>query len=266
MKTNNRPKSRRAAAVEKVIGEIKTEAAVSTAVFITGNVLALEHTFESQHWHIYRKLVNPHFFVVVADATERLVVANAIGARHENYFVHIALGPVAPVLENIPRLYQLKKLWAFFKNVRPAGIDPQLFVHCSADAKIQSCSSPGQIRAGQIITPWFGNDHGINPHFALMGGPAAAAIYLSCVDPIKELLKAGCPPDEASLLAGWLETAKVPVSRTMDINFHRVTENGTGRVTTDPYTDILRYVGARQSETPEWLMRLPIAGLSKGPQ
>ena len=202
---------------------------MKTVVIYSGQARTFARTYPNQKWFLLRRLVNPVFFVSVADDAD----AKSMEVLRKDWpEVHIeyvnppkleeppfALTDAAPYsitptrtpdigpLQGIMRqLWHNSRAWKFFTE--NAKMDEfTSIVRCRPDLHFQHYREALWTPAPrEAITPRWGTYGGVNDRFAIMGREAAQA-WLTAYDVLPALLEKGCPFHPETLIAAALENA-----------------------------------------------------------
>lgn len=219
---------------------------MSTAVLISGQLRTFRQTLPTLHWHVFRKLKDPVFFVSCVD-DQQANDAELLRAHYPNVFIERVTQPEfpdadkylpasqhAPYHISVPpqfilrQAWHLNRVWEFMEErCKPADATAvwkrcqfDAVIRCRPDLWMQGCEL-GQIPdmwPMECFSPWWGKFAGSNDRFAVMG-TGAAYHYFTMFTQIDELLKAGCPFHPESLLLAALEKGHVQVQHTLNAIF-----------------------------------------------
>lgn len=195
---------------------------MSTAVLISGQTRNFKECLPTLHWHVFRKLVDPVFFVSVADDAQasdiyllegyyknvfiervkqpELLEPNARFAAHAPYALASSIQGV------LRQLWHLQRVWEFYLERSIPFTASITFIRCRPDLWFQSFEPFPKIRQNESQMPWWGRFGGCNDRFAVLGLDAAKA-YFTTFSQIDALLKLGCPLHPESLIKASLEEA-----------------------------------------------------------
>lgn len=193
-----------------------------TAILFSGQFRTFAACLPTQHWHVYRHLPDPHFFMMMQDCPDAKAhsetLAKAYGADH----VHIKLiedpkglpmiplkaGAHAPFANAAPHpqlmmqhWYQ-NEVWERFKHY-PDFAKFDLVVRMRCDNFFHSFT-PLNYQPRVVYSPWWGRFGGINDRFAVMSRDDAPA-YFTVYPRIQKLLNKGCPFHPESLSKAAIE-------------------------------------------------------------
>ena len=225
---------------------------MKTAVIFNGQVRTLARCFESQRWNVYRKLVDPHFFISVADEPNAREVerVRAIYAADRVFieYVHQPRLPEPPAIhtQHVPYfdnpnkyraegltlgeglmrcLWSLNRSWEFFAE----SVDPSQFaevVLMRGDLYFQNWIPPAvPIGEDEAFVPWWASYGGVNGSSGVFGINAARA-YLTAFQQLQPMLDAGCPFHPESLVCFAMERAGCKIHRTLWSEFDFVRMDG----------------------------------------
>ena len=225
-----------------------------TAVILTGQARSFAQCLPSLHWHVFRHLINPHFYVSVAKDED----ADSVDALVKKYpdapvFIekveqptlpeppaHLAaFAPYAITPTKTPGVgpYQgiMRQLWHLsrgykFAIANGAG-DADLFIRCRPDLHFARLVWPkadeGLPWSGSAMTPYWGNyGPGVNDRFAVLGSGAAIS-YFHTYDVMTELLNDGVAFHPESLVGAALERCAIDIRRTLTAEFSILRKDGT---------------------------------------
>lgn len=222
----------------------------NVGVIITGQGRTFSQCLPSLHWHLFRHLEHPRFFVSVADdgdasSVRRLrdqyphsdvvietVLQPSISEPSPSY-AHFAPYPITPTktpgvgpLQGI-----LRQLWHLSRGYRFAhehgAAQCETFIRCRPDLHFHRIKFPDrEPRCDEAFTPYWGNfGPGVNDRFAFLGRRAADA-YFSTYDRLLELLDAGCPFHPETLVGAALDAAGIRIHRTLLAEFSTLRSGG----------------------------------------
>lgn len=243
----------------------------ATAVLISGHMRSFRKCYDSQYWHVYRKLLNPHFFVSVEEDADYSSVELLKKFYGENCHVETVTQPEIPVLPEyernslfapygisvpIPNILKMfwsrNRAWEFFLNSAQPDYDYTAFVHIRPDLFIHHMSRPFYLRPGTVYTPWHDSYGGLNDRVAIITGLPAATAYFTLFQRLERTVKNGCPFHPESLLAGSLELDRVHVSQTLPCEHTTIRRDGDPRMDAPPVyyaSDIFKYAEALAAES-----------------
>lgn len=225
---------------------------MKTAVLLSGNARTFARCLASQHWHVYRKLENPHFYVSAANDADAksmellrekypnapvfiecvdqpaLSEPPAILAAHAPYAIS------SPIQAILRQLWHLSKVWGFAMD-NGAG-DADVFIRARPDLHFHAFEMPERSTllydgrddfkgsgATMMIyhgahVPYWGGYGGVNDRFAVLGKDAANA-YFKAWDTLPGMLNDGCPLHPESLISYALERGQITIRRTLRAEF-----------------------------------------------
>lgn len=231
---------------------------MKTAVIITGQTRTFARCLPSLHWHVFRKLENPHFYASVANDGD----APAIDLLKSKYpdapvFIEkidqptlpeppLALADHAPYAITPTRTPGigpmqgiLRQQWHMsrgykFALAHGAG-ECDMFIRCRPDLHfhqyieatkwLKSESSGRTITRVYMMpmefeawTPYWGNYGGVNDRFAILG-KGSAKPYFETYDNLAVMLDEGCPFHPESLVAYSMERDGIEIHRTLTAEF-----------------------------------------------
>lgn len=225
----------------------------ATAVLISGQTRTFKHCFKTQKWGLFRKLVNPHFFVSVADdkqAADVEVLRDHFPVVHIERVVqptldvdtatrfteaarHAPYGIAATAQGIYAQLWALARVWEFFEAKNDPAFNYQYYLRIRPDLHIHYFTPPRtmmlNLRDNHVYVPHWGSWGGIPDRCAFIQGHLAAGHYFNAFHRIEELLAIGCPFHPETLLAAALERAAVPVHQTLDAEFTTIRLPGDKR-------------------------------------
>jgi hypothetical protein len=228
---------------------------MKTAVLLTGHMRTFARTLPTQHWHLYRHLPNPDFYVstlrdddspsaeLLRDRyPESKVEIDTIDQQPDlpipvpptdpqwrlgQPYTHEPYALSVPPLAVLRQLWQLNYAWEHFEATRAGSYD--LIVRIRPDSWFHTCTLPrlSTILKTECFTPWWGRFGGINDRLALLG-PTAAAVYHTTYQRHGQLLAAGCPLHPESLLKTSLELWRgLQLHDTLQAEFSTCKHDGT---------------------------------------
>jgi hypothetical protein len=216
-----------------------------TAVIISGQARTFSRCFASQHWAVYRKLENPHFYVSVAKDAD----ADSIELLRKQYpdapvFIEkveqpMLKEPTASLALHAPYAISssiqaiLKQLWHLsraYKFALGEGADEcDVIIRARADLHWHALSGFEHFGnadlASKAFVAYWGNYSGVNDRFAVLGKHAAKA-YFETWDNLPTLLAEGCPLHPESLVSFAMERAGIEIHRTLAAEFSALRPNG----------------------------------------
>jgi hypothetical protein len=213
---------------------------MKTAVLISGEARTFARCLPSLQWTVFRKLINPQFFVSVAkddDAKSmELLLDRYPDTRIEVVEQPTLDEPPAQLADHAPyaisssiqailrQLWFLSRVWRFHEE-QAKGEKFDAYVRCRPDLHLHRFRTAVAGR-NEAVVPWWDTYGGINDRFAVLG-PTAASAYFQTWDVLPELLAAGCPLHPESLVCAALERAGVVIDATLAAEFSCRRKDGT---------------------------------------
>lgn len=221
---------------------------MKTAVIIAGHVRSFRWVFDSQYWHVLRKLPDPHFFCSVVD-DQYANDLDRLGERYDSSrifvekipaqpdciaelgldsakldaatkFAPYALAPHANPQTILRALWHQTRAFKFARNaIFELGNEDDfgLWVRHRPDLFFHRFDLP-DVAPADVCIPYWGGYGGINDRFAVMGHEAAVW-YFNTYLHVPSLLKTGAPMHPETLSGAALDAAPVKVRQTMIAEF-----------------------------------------------
>jgi hypothetical protein len=226
---------------------------MKTAIVISGQARTFSRCLASQHFAVYRKLENPHFFVSVAndadaDSMELLrkqypnspvfiekVEQPLLKEPPASLALHAPYAISSPIQAILRQLWHLSRAYKFALGEGAGECD--VFIRARADLHWHSFDGNDSYHIFQTIgtgpesmsqlayVPYWGGYGGVNDRFAVMGH-VAAAIYFQTWDQLPSLFAEGCPLHPESLVCFAMERAGITIHRTLAAEFAALRPNG----------------------------------------
>lgn len=208
---------------------------MSTAVLLCGQTRTFAKCWPTQYWYVYRKLVNPIFYVCVED-DEQAKDIERIYERFPKDRVHVKLLPRAadtafpnPPETNAafapyPVMTPTRSIMKCFWNYRQAwewlrqheAEPPMTIVRTRPDAYFHDFVMPKALPAAHdFISLWWERYGGVNDRICVMG-PKAAEVHMTMSDRVDQILAAGAPLHGESFVAAALELGGMRIRHTLD--------------------------------------------------
>ncbi len=216
---------------------------MKTAILISGQTRTFSRCLASQHWAVFRKLEQPHFYVSVADDADapsmellRKQYPNApifiekvnqpqLSEPPASLALHAPYAISSSVQAILRQLWHLSRVWRFAQDNGAGECDgfirsrPDLHFH-SAKVEGLACVEPSE-----AFTPWWGTYSGVNDRFAVLGKEAAKA-YFTAWDKLPEMLNDGCPLHPESIICAAMQRAGITISPTLSAEFAALRPDG----------------------------------------
>lgn len=227
---------------------------MKTAVIITGQTRTFARCLPSLHWHVFRKLENPHFYASVANDGDAAAI-DLLKAKYPDAPVFIekidqptlpepplALADHAPYAITPTRTPGigplqgiLRQQWHMsrgykFALAHGAG-ECDMFIRCRPDLHFHKLflyepelriltqnGTADMLPDTHAMTPYWGNYGGVNDRFAILGKHAAKA-YFETYDNLALMLDEGCPFHPETLVARSMERNFISIHRTLTAEF-----------------------------------------------
>lgn len=216
---------------------------MKTAILISGQARTFARCLASQHWAVYRKLEQPHFYVSVADDADAqnmellrkqypnapvfieklkqpdLPEPSATLAAHAPYAISSSVQAI------LRQLWNLSRVWRFAQQHGADECD--VFIRARADLHFHSAKVEGMgcVKEAEAFTPWWGTYGGVNDRFAVLGKEAAKA-YFTAWDKLPEMLADGCPLHPESIVCAAMQRAGITISPTLAAEFAALRPDG----------------------------------------
>lgn len=213
---------------------------MSTAVIYTGQARTFAQLDWNHHWHVLRKLDDPHIYVSVEDDEDAPAMELLRGFPYPVRIERVRqpevpqpkaregiLGcypPSSPPQAILRQLWHLQRGWEFMQGF---GKTHQVFVRIRPDLAFGRLTVPEVIHPDDCFTPWWARWGGVNDRFAIMGGWAASR-YFGTHGLLNTLMDQGCPLHPETLIAAGLDIApKVRSWSTLDAEFTTIRKDGS---------------------------------------
>lgn len=220
---------------------------MKTAVLISGQLRSFAQCLPTLHWHLFRKLDDPHFFVSCADDAQaqdaylleayyknvhiERVVQPTLPEPPARYAAHAPYAISVPIQSIMRQLWHLNRVWEFFREKNDFAQGYDQIIRCRPDLHMQRFELPPRahvLSSGVSLTvpfsptdaytPWWGRYGGVNDRLAVMGSEAARA-YFTAFTKLDEILKAGCPLHPETIQHEALAQAGCRISATLRADF-----------------------------------------------
>jgi hypothetical protein len=231
---------------------------MATAIIISGQARSFERVWDNQFWIVYRKAVDPYFFVSVADDADaskmdlllrRMPKERVFIEKVEQPTLELppsgldfgAYPPSAHPMGILKQLWALNRGWEFFLKEAPKGVRFDMFLRIRPDLHFHWFKWPKRVNPIFCFTPWWSRWGGINDRVAVLG-ESAAPVYFTTFQRVPEMLKAGAPLHPETLILESMERGHMLSTATLSAWFTTVRKDGTV-IGPDPQTpDIIDYV------------------------
>ncbi len=219
-----------------------------TAILISGQARTFSRCLASQHWAVFRKLEQPHFYVSVADDSDapsmellRKQYPNApifiekvnqpqLSEPPASLAAHAPYAISSTVQAILRQLWHLSRVWRFAQDNGAGECD--VFIRSRPDLHFHSFGGLGTFDlkhpsdgSFMAVTPWWGSYSGVNDRFAVLGREAAKA-YFTSWDKLPEMLNDGCPLHPESIICAAMQRAGVSISPTLSAEFAALRPDG----------------------------------------
>lgn len=222
------------------------EEVLKTVVILSGQLRSFAECLPSQRWQVYRRLINPVFFVSCANDAQAHEAELLKKYYSEVHIEHIEQPKEVPVQKwDKPKVPQashpypasatdqgiLKQLWSLNRAWEFAG--PQvdvddIVIRQRPDLLMRRFDMPKshKIEPFDAYLPAWSRWGGVNDRFGVLGSSAAQA-YFTTFQRVQELCELGAPLHPESLVMGALELAHVRIRNTLIAEFDTLRMDGT---------------------------------------
>lgn len=205
---------------------------MKTAVLISGQARTFRHVYLNQKFYVYSKLVEPTFYVSVANDAEAedmsLLRADFPQVHFEKVEQPVLPEPEAPKYaisgyantsppQSILRqLWHLNRVWEFMTE--QGGLKADVFIRIRPDLFFRKFHTPQLASREDICVPYWGGYGGINDRLAVIGGSVSALGYFGAYRHLQKYLDAGVPLHPETLL-GYSAARTGLIRRTLNAEF-----------------------------------------------
>ena len=210
---------------------------MSTAVIICGQARTFAKCWPTQYWYVYRKLVNPTFYVAVEDDEQAPDMAR-IYERFGRDRVHLRLLPRAadctfpnppntnaafapypvmtPTRSIMKCFWNYGQAWQLMLEREPRGTPHNIIVRTRPDAYFHDFRMP-VVRPAEhdFISLWWERYGGVNDRICVMGR-RAAEVHMTMTERVDAILAAGAPLHGESFVAAALDLGGMRIRHTLD--------------------------------------------------
>ena len=214
---------------------------MKTAIIMTGQARTLGMCLPSLHWHVFRKVDDPHFFVSVASEPEasqvemlakkypgRVTIEEVVQPNLAEPPASMALHAPFPLTPTkTPRVSPLqgicRQLWHLSRGYRFAVLNglemASTVIRCRFDLHFHKASLPIVAYSEDFFGPWWGRyGPGVNDRFGVMG-QAAAKEYFRTWDKLPDMLIDGCPFHPETLVGESMGRGGITIRNTLCAEF-----------------------------------------------